>query len=94
MQSTPFYTLSREVHLIVRRKNDTFYLRTSERSDVLEIKKMIAGITGTAPEDQELYYGDKLMIDARKMRYFSFTPKKNPPVSPAILTLCYRGNTS
>ena len=44
-----------DVFLIVRRKKSTIFLDAKETTTVLDLKKMIEGITKKAPSDQQLY---------------------------------------
>ena len=44
-----------DVFLMVRRKKTTIFLDAKESTTVLELKKMIEGITKKAPSEQQLY---------------------------------------
>ena len=44
-----------DVFLMVRRKKSTIFLDAKETTTVLDLKKMIEGITKKAPADQQLY---------------------------------------
>ena len=44
-----------DVFLMVRRKKSTIFLDAKENTTVLDLKKMIEGITKKAPADQQLY---------------------------------------
>ena len=44
-----------DVFLMVRRKKTTIFLDAKESSTVLDLKKMIEGITKKAPAEQQLY---------------------------------------
>ena len=44
-----------DVFLMVRRKKTTIFLDAKESSTVLDLKKMIEGITKKAPTDQQLF---------------------------------------
>ena len=43
---------------MVRRKKTTLFLDAKESTSVLELKRMVAGITKTPPEKQRLYNKD------------------------------------
>ena len=43
---------------MVRRKKTTIFLDAKESSTVLDLKKMIEGITKKSPADQQLYNKD------------------------------------
>ena len=47
-----------DVFLMVRRKKTTIFLDAKESTTVLELKKMIEGITKKAPSEQQLYNKD------------------------------------
>ena len=55
-----------DVFLMVRRKKTTIFLDAKESSTVLDLKKMIEGITKKTPADQQLFNkedtGMKLVI--------------------------------
>ena len=44
-----------DVFLMLRRKKTTIFLDAKESTTVLELKKMIEGITKKAPSEQQLY---------------------------------------
>ena len=47
--------LNMDVFLMVRRKKTTIFLDAKESSTVLDLKKMIEGITKKTPADQQLF---------------------------------------
>ena len=47
-----------DVFLMVRRKKTTIFLDAKETTTVLDLKKMIEGITKKGPSDQQLYSKD------------------------------------
>ena len=47
-----------DVFLMIRRKKTTIFLDAKESSTVLDLKKMIEGITKKSPADQQLYNKD------------------------------------
>ena len=47
-----------DVFLMVRRKKSTIFLDAKETTTVLDLKKMIEGITKKSPGDQQLYNKD------------------------------------
>ena len=47
-----------DVFLMVRRKKTTIFLDAKESSTVMDLKKMIEGITKKAPADQQLFNKD------------------------------------
>ena len=52
---------------MVRRKKTTIFLDAKESSTVMDLKKMIEGITKKAPADQQLFNKDDQGLDL----YFS-----------------------
>ena len=48
-----------DVFLMVRRKKTTIFLDAKESTTVLELKKMIEGITKKSPSEQQLYNKDE-----------------------------------
>ena len=56
-----------DVFLMVRRKKTTIFLDAKESSTVMDLKKMIEGITKKAPADQQLFNKDDQGMDL----YFS-----------------------
>ena len=55
---------------MVRRKKTTIFLDAKESSTVMDLKKMIEGITKKAPADQQLFNKDDQGMDL----YFSISP--------------------
>ena len=52
-----------DVFLMVRRKKTTIFLDAKESSTVMDLKKMIEGITKKAPVDQQLFNKDDQGLD-------------------------------
>lgn len=55
---TIFVSEKMDVFLMVRRKKTTIFLDAKETTTVLDLKKMIEGITKKGPSDQQLYSKD------------------------------------
>ena len=55
-----------DVFLMVRRKKTTIFLDAKETTTVLELKKMIEGITKKVPHDQQLYNKDDAVMEEDK----------------------------
>ena len=47
-----------DVFLMIRRKKSTFFLDAKDNTTVLELKRMIEGITKKSPTDQRLFNKD------------------------------------
>ena len=60
---------------MVRRKKTTIFLDAKESSTVMDLKKMIEGITKKAPADQQLFNKDDQGMDL----YFSISPINTSP---------------
>ena len=50
-----------DVFLMVRRKKSTFFLDAKDNTTVLELKRMIEGITKKSPAEQRLYNKDDVV---------------------------------
>ena len=58
-----------DVFLMLRRKKTTIFLDAKESTTVLELKKMIEGITKKAPSEQQLYNKE----DTGRVPYCNFS---------------------
>ena len=47
-----------DVFLMIRRKKSTFFLDAKDNTTVLELKRMVEGITKKSPTEQRLYNKD------------------------------------
>ncbi|KAH6944744.1 hypothetical protein HPB50_004770 [Hyalomma asiaticum] len=79
-----------DVFLMVRRKKTTIFMDAKETTSVRELKKMIAGITKVAPENQVLYKGDQCLEDEKVLADFGIHSSTAKPPSPAVLVLAFR----
>ena len=75
---------------MVRRKKTTIFLDAKETTPVLEIKKMISGITKVAVENQKLYYNIDLMEDHKCLNDYGLNTNTAKAQSPATIRLVYR----
>ncbi|XP_015782735.1 elongin-B-like [Tetranychus urticae] len=78
------------VFLMVRRRKTTIFLDCKENTTVLEIKKMIAGITKVDVEDQRLYYNDEILEDNRCLSEYYINDATAKAQSPATIGLAFR----
>ncbi|XP_022251541.1 uncharacterized protein LOC111087810 [Limulus polyphemus] len=51
--------MTNDVFLMVRRRKTTIFLDAKETTPVLEMKRMIEGITKVSPENQKLFYEEQ-----------------------------------
>jgi transcription elongation factor B subunit 2 len=73
-----------DVFLMVRRKKSTVFLDAKETTTVLELKKMIEGITKKAPHDQQLYNkDDTVMEDDRSLSDYGLSSTVAKAQQPA-----------
>jgi len=56
-----------DVFLMVRRKKTTIFLDAKETTSVIDLKKMIEGITKQAPGLQQLFNKDDVVMDDEKL---------------------------
>jgi len=81
-----------DVFLMVRRKKTTIFLDAKETTTVLELKKMIEGITKKAPHDQQLYNkDDTVMEDDKSLSDYGLTSAVAKAQQPAEVGLAFRG---
>ncbi|XP_054157135.1 elongin-B-like [Oppia nitens] len=79
-----------DVFLMVRRKKMTIFLDAKETTSVIDLKRMIGGITKTLPEDQRLFKDDEVMDDRKCLTDYNLNPTTAKAQSPATIGLCYR----
>jgi len=84
--------LKMDVFLMVRRKKTTIFLDAKESSTVLDLKKMIEGITKKAPTDQQLFNKeDAVMEDDKSLADYGLTAAIAKAQQPAEVGLSFRG---
>jgi len=82
-----------DVFLMVRRKKSTIFLDAKETTTVLDLKKMIEGITKKAPSDQQLYNKeDTVMDDEKSLNDYGLTSAVAKAQQPAEVGLAFRGD--
>ncbi|XP_050023714.1 elongin-B [Dermacentor andersoni] len=79
-----------DVFLMVRRKKTTVFLDAKETTSVRELKKMIAGITKVAPENQVLYKDDQCMDDNKVLTEYGLNSSTAKAQAPATVGLVFR----
>ncbi|XP_023338162.1 elongin-B [Eurytemora carolleeae] len=81
-----------DVFLMVRRKKTTIFLDAKETTTVLDLKKMIEGITKKGPSDQQLYSkDDTVMEDEKSLFDYGLTSGLAKAQQPAEVGLAFRG---
>ena len=76
---------------MVRRKNVTIFLDARENTTVLEIKKMIAGITKRTPDEQLLIKDDLPLGNDKCLADYNINNGNARAQSPITLGLCFLG---
>lgn len=79
-----------DVFLMVRRKKMSIFLDAKESTTVLELKKMVRGITKRAVEDMKLYKEDQTIDDSRTLGEVGFTSSTARAQTPATVGLAFR----
>jgi len=82
-----------DVFLMVRRKKTTIFLDAKETTTVLDLKKMIEGITKKCPADQQLYNKDDTAMDDDKNLFdYGLTSAVAKAQQPAEVGLAFRSD--
>ena len=79
----------KDVFLMIRRKKTTIFLDAKENTTVVEIKKMIHGITKVEPERLKLFYKDDELDDNRILSDYNLTVNTAKAQSPATIGLAF-----
>jgi len=78
---------------MVRRKKTTIFLDAKESTTVLELKKMIEGITKKSPSEQQLYNKDEAVMDEEKsLSDYGLTAALAKAQQPAEVGLAFKGD--
>jgi len=89
--SDSFITM--DVFLMVRRKKTTIFLDAKESTTVLELKKMIEGITKKSPSEQQLYNKEDAVMDEEKsLADYGLTAALAKAQQPAEVGLAFKGD--
>jgi len=85
--------ITMDVFLMVRRKKTTIFLDAKESTTVLELKKMIEGITKKAPSEQQLYNkDDSVMEEDKSLSDYGLTATIAKAQQPAEVGLAFKGD--
>ncbi|CAG7786615.1 unnamed protein product [Allacma fusca] len=79
-----------DVFLMVRRKKTTVFIDAKEDTSVLELKRMIAGITKVMPEDQKLFRDREEMKDEKHLGDYGLNAGTAKPQLPATIGLVFK----
>jgi transcription elongation factor B subunit 2 len=79
-----------DVFLMVRRKKTSVFLDAKESTTVLELKKMVRGITKKPVEDMKLFKDDQPIEDSRTLGEVGFTSSTARAQTPATVGLAFR----
>lgn len=75
---------------MVRRKKTTIFLDAKENTKVVDLKRMIAGITKTSPDNQRLFKDEEIMDDRKALTDYNLNPTTAKAQSPATIGLAFR----
>ncbi|XP_064620201.1 elongin-B-like [Lineus longissimus] len=81
-----------DVFLMIRRKKVTIFADAKESSTVLDLKKVVEGITKMAPADVKLFKDDQPLDDNKTLGDCGFTSSTARAQAPATIGLGYRGD--
>ena len=77
--------------MVIRRKKLTIFTDVKESTKVIEVKKIIEGVTKIAPRNQQLFSREnQLMDDVKSISYYGFNSHSAKPESPASIGLAVR----
>ncbi|ODM91051.1 Transcription elongation factor B polypeptide 2 [Orchesella cincta] len=79
-----------DVFLMICRKKTTIFLDAKEDTSVLELKRMIAGITKVMPENQRLFKDTNEMNNDRTLADYGLNSASAKPQCPATIGLAFR----
>jgi len=89
--NNPARSSTMDVFLMVRRKKTTVFIDAKEDTSVLELKRMVSGITKVLPEDQKLYATNREeMRDDKHLSDYGLTAANAKPQNPATVSLAFR----
>lgn len=84
------HSVAMDVFLMVRRKKTTIFIDAKEDTSVLDLKRMIAGITKVMPEDQKLFKDREEMKDEKTIGDYGLNPGTAKPQLPATVGLVFK----
>jgi len=79
------------VFLMIRRKKTTIFLDAKETTTVLDLKRMIEGITKRVPADQQLFNKDDIVMeDDKNLSDYGLNSEVAKAQQPAEVGLAFR----
>lgn len=75
---------------MVRRKKTTIFLDAKETTSVIDLKRMIAGITKVPPENQRLFKDEDVMDDKKALTDYNLNSATAKAQSPATIGLAFK----
>lgn len=75
---------------MVRREKMSIFLDAKESTTVLDLKKMLQGITKKNPEDIRLYREDEILEDGKSLCEAGFTSTNAKAQAPATIGMVFR----
>jgi transcription elongation factor B subunit 2 len=79
-----------DVFLMIRRKKTTIFMDAKESTSVLELKRMVQGITKKSPDDMRLYKDEQSLEDNKNLGDYGFTSSTARAQAPATVGLSFR----
>jgi transcription elongation factor B subunit 2 len=86
-----------DIFMMIRRQKLTLFVDAKESSTVLELKKIIEGITKVSPDNIRLIVDSTkqpMDVDTQTLADYGLSNVAAKAYSPVLLYLCYRKNTS
>jgi len=81
-----------DVFLMVCRKKTTIFLDAKEDSTILDVKKMVAGITKVKPHNLRLFKDREELKEERTVAEYGFTATSAKPQQPGSIGLAFRND--
>jgi len=79
-----------DVFLMVRRKKTTIFIDAKEDTSILELKRMISGITKVLPEDQKVFRDTNELKDEKHISDYGLNAGTAKPQLPATIGLVFK----
>jgi len=79
-----------DVFLMIRRKKASIFIDAKESTSVLDLKKMIMGITKKAPNEMRLYKDETQLDDMKTLGDSGFTSSTARAQSPGTIGVVFK----
>jgi len=83
-------SVAMDVFLMVRRKKTTIFIDAKEDTSILELKRMISGITKVLPEDQKVFRDTNELKDEKHISDYGLNAGTAKPQLPATIGLVFK----